>query len=111
MPSIILTQRRAYSSDIIIDPIDSRFLFSPAANANFLVSVNNMLSTCQFGCEYTFLDSYKISALSLSGSTLTFTLIHPLSLALDLTRVSVTLNNKVCFGLSGSINSLTCNLP
>jgi len=54
-PEIGIYQDRGYSSNILFNPINEKFLFSPSAGPQVIVKVNGLQSVCRNNCSYTFL--------------------------------------------------------
>lgn len=53
-PTVSATTRRDYSSNIIFDPIDFRFLTIPSSASNIQITTNGIPSVCIGNCQYSF---------------------------------------------------------
>lgn len=53
-PSIVVNTRRNYSSNVLFNPIDYRFLSLPSSTANVIVKTNGVPSICTGDCSYAF---------------------------------------------------------
>jgi hypothetical protein len=79
---------------------------------NVRVTVSGIPSACNADCTYTFLNNVPtITALSLSGYKLSFTINDPSSLNPPLNDLTIILNNQKCTNLIGTFSSFTCDLP
>jgi len=54
-PSITFSTRREYSTNLLVDPIDYRWMKTYSDKANVMVKVNGIDSACNTDCRYTFL--------------------------------------------------------
>ena len=71
---------------------------------------NDIPAVCTGSCGYIFNGYTEITALSYSGTTLSFTLNDPLLEAFTASDVSVSVGGKICSGVAGAISSLTCTM-
>ena len=53
-PTITTFVRRNFSSNVVFDPVDYRFLNTASKNASVLVSVNSIPAICARNCSYSF---------------------------------------------------------
>jgi hypothetical protein len=114
-PQLFFTEIRAYSSNLLVDPIDYPFLSMPSPQANVLVTVNGLPSVCTGNCIYSFLtNSPTLTADSISGSILTLSLTDPSNIGYSLNDVSVVFNNQPCTIINAAtspISNFQCQLP
>ena len=107
--SVTTSTRRYYSSNIIFDPVDYRFLNTQAASANVLVKTNGIPSICNGTCGYTFDTFSEITSLSLSGSQITLALSDIKSKAFTVSDVSIQVAGRPCvIDPATSLSSLSC---
>ena len=55
-PTITTTRRRSFTSNVVFDPVDYRFLNTASRNATVMVTVNSIPAICTNNCTYTFLN-------------------------------------------------------
>jgi hypothetical protein len=82
--------------------------------ANVRVTVSGIPSACNADCTYEFLPDASvptITAATLTGYTLSFTLLGTGSLTSTLKDFTITLDNQPCTNLVGTLASFTCTLP
>ena len=109
--SISAATRRAYSSNIVFDPVDYRFLNTYASQANVIVSTNGVPSICTGACGYTFDTLSEITSLSKSGDTLSFSLSDPTSIGFTASDVTVSVSGQPCAVDGGSTPAaMTCTM-
>ena len=84
-----------------------------SSSGNLRVTVNDMPSVCVNDCTYQFITSVpEVNAFSLTGNTISITLSNTASLTTSsLQDISVTLDNQLCTGVTGTLSSFTCILP
>lgn len=111
----MLTELRAYSPNILANPIDFTYLTTPSDKPNILVTVNGLLSVCTGDCSYTFIiNPPQLTAASISTSILTLNLTDPSMLGYPLTDVTITLDGQPCTIIdpsNSSIDNFQCRLP
>jgi len=96
-PQISFFETRAYSPNVIFNPVDERFLFMTSNSTNVIVTVNSLKSVCLTNCVYTFLTSTPtVSAQTLSGSTVQISLTNPLSTSYTTAMLKVKVDGQVC---------------
>lgn len=81
---------------------------------NVRVTVSGIPSACNADCTYEFLPDASvptISAVTLTGYTLSFTLTGTGSLTSTMKDFTITLDNQPCTNLVGTLASFTCTLP
>jgi hypothetical protein len=111
-PTIETTTRRPYSSNLFVDPVDYRWMKTHSSKPTVQVTVNGIPSACNTDCSYTFIDSVPaLTALSMTGNTVSISLSDPSSLNAALDKLTVTIDNKPCISLTGTMASFTCTLP
>lgn len=110
-PTVSFTIRRPYSSSITFSPVDFRFLSSTGTKANVLVKTNGIPALCSGNCEYTFFDKFRITSLSLSGTTLSLVISNPTSIAVTQSSVTILVQGLPCT-ITGTfdLSALACTL-
>ncbi len=53
-PTATFHETRKYSSNLLYNPVDENFMFTPSAGPNVLVTVNDLMGVCESDCSYTF---------------------------------------------------------
>jgi hypothetical protein len=111
-PTIVVNTRRNYSPNVLFNPVDYRFLNTQSNSPNVMVSTNGVPSICTGSCSYTF-DLYsEVTALSISGTVLSFAISDPTSKGFTASQVSVTVQGLPCVvDTTKPISGLTCQLP
>lgn len=79
-PTVNHTVLRNFSSSIVFEPIDYRFLTTPSEKPSVLVNVNQIPAVCISNCSYSFLSLFEIVSMSLSNFTLHLTISNPNSI-------------------------------
>lgn len=102
--------RRNYSSNLIFDPIDYRFLNTYSNKINVQVKTNDIPAICNSSCSYSF-DTYsEILELGRTGTQLTLSLSNPYNI-FKLANVTVKVQDRPCtIDQSGNLTSFRCNL-
>jgi hypothetical protein len=112
MPSIIVRTRRNYSSNVLFNPIDYRFLSVPSNTANVIVKTNGVPSICTGDCSYVFGLYSEVTSLSINGTVLSLAISDPTSQGFIASDVKVTVQGKTCtVDITKPISALTCQLP
>lgn len=57
-PVVITRTIREYSTSIVFEPVDYRFLNTVSDSPNVLVNVNEIPAVCLANCSYSFLDLF-----------------------------------------------------
>ena len=110
-PTISVRVERAYSNNIEFNPVDYRFLNTPANSANIHVMTNGVPSVCLGDCSYNFNSYTEITSLSRSGSTLSLALSDPQSLNFTISDVKITVQGHLCrINPSSTISSISCTM-
>lgn len=112
-PTIEGTTRRAYSPNLVFDPIDYRHLHTDSNSINVLVTTNGVPSVCTGSCAYSFNTYTEVTSLSYSGSgtTLNFALSDPTTINFAPTSVSVSVGGQPCNVDGGStLAAMTCTM-
>lgn len=113
-PTVVVTTRRNYNSNLFVDPIDYRWMYSYASKPNVRVTVNGIPSACNIDCGYDFVSGVpKVTSATLSGYTLSLVLTDPAGLNANLTKVTVALDGQICkiVDLTQTMTSFSCLLP
>lgn len=113
-PQVTAQELRAYSSDLLVNPIDFPFLSTPAPIPNVLVNVNSVPSVCIGNCGYTFLtNSPQLTAATISGPTVTLSLTDPSAINYQLTDVTIKIGGQPCTitNTAAPISNFQCQLP
>lgn len=113
-PQVTAAEIRAYSSDLLVNPIDFPFLSTPASQPNVLITVNSVPSVCMSNCGYTFLtNAPQLTAATISGPTVTLSLTDPSNIGYMLTDVTISIGGQPCTitNTSASVGSFQCQLP
>lgn len=111
-PTVRASTRRQYSSNLLVDPVDYRWMRTYADKPTVQVTVNGIVSACNANCEYTFIESVPtLTALSTTGNTVSISLSDPQNLNSPLINLTVTIDSKPCTALTGTMASFTCELP
>lgn len=111
-PQAVAATRRNFSTNLFVDPIDYRWMRTYSNKPNVRVTVNDIPSACNNDCTYTFVsDVPTITALSLSGSSLSIEITSSAPISAGLNDISVTLDGQLCANLTGTVNSFACDLP
>ena len=110
MPTTVYSTVKPFSSNIVFSPVDYRFTNTADAGINVQVLTNGVPAICTGTCGYTFNGYTEITALSYSGTTLSFALSDPLLEAFTAADVTVSVGGKVCSGVAGAIGALTCTM-
>jgi hypothetical protein len=101
--------RRYYSSSIIFDPVDYRFLNTLSNTINVQVTTNGVPSICNGSCSYTFETNSEITALSYTGSTLSLALNDTKSLNFGINNITISVRGQPCNIIPGStISAISC---
>lgn len=108
-PTVSVNILRPYSTSITF-VVDYNFVHTYTNNINVLVTVNKIPSVCLTNCSYTFIDATKITALSLTGSTINFAISNPKSLSFTYSDITVTANGMPCTVSQGPLSGLSCSL-
>jgi hypothetical protein len=110
-PTIIAAQKKAYSSRLVFSPIDYRFLNTHSSSINVQVNTNGVPAACTGDCSYTFNTFTEITALSYSGSMLTFGISDPTSANFAKGLISVSVGGLNCpLNSGGTLSALSCAL-
>jgi hypothetical protein len=111
-PNVTLTVRRPYSTAIIFDPVDYRFLNTFTSQPNVLVSTNGIPAICTGNCGYEFFEKLKITSLSQNGTTLSMVLTPiPANLTVNVSSLTITVQGLPCtISSSSTLSALTCTL-
>ena len=113
-PQVTAVEVRAYSTDLLVNPIDFPFLSTPASQTNVLVTVNSVPSVCIGNCGYTFLtNSPQLTAATISGPAVTLSLTDPSNIAYQLTDVAIKIGGQRCAitNPAAPIDNFQCDLP
>lgn len=113
-PQITAVEVRAYSTDLLVNPIDFPFLSTPASMPNVLVTVNSVPSVCLGNCGYNFLtNSPELIAATISGPTVTLSLTDPGIINYQLSDVTIKIGGQPCTitNLAAPISNFQCQLP
>lgn len=112
LPTILVNTKRNYSSNVLFNPIDYRFLSIPSNTPNVIVKTNGIPSICTGDCSYSFALYSEVTSLSLSGTVLSFAISDPTLKILTANDVKVTVQGKTCtVDTNTPISALTCQLP
>ena len=71
---------------------------------------NGVPAVCTGSCGFTFNIYSEITALSYSGTTLSFAMNDPLLKNFTAVDLSVKIGGKICSGVAGPISDLTCTM-
>ena len=109
-PTATATTRRSYSTNLLFDPIDYRFLNTYSSKINVQVKTNGVPAICNSSCSYSF-DTYsEIVALGLTGNQLSLSLSNPSNL-FSLANVAVKVQGRPCtIDPSGNLTSFRCSI-
>jgi hypothetical protein len=111
-PTLIWRTRRNYSSHVLFNPVDYRFLSTPSADPSVVVYTNGAPSVCAGNCAYNFALYSEVTSLSRNGTVLDFAISDPTSLNFTASQVRVTVQGQACIvDTSKPISGLTCQLP
>ena len=114
-PEFNITRLQSGSTNLLIEPINSEYLFTSSDKPQVLVNVNGIVATCQTNCSFYF--TPVIPTLTNAALTPTNTLNLTLSYngtnssAFNLKDYSVSVDGINCSPLSGSITNINCVLP
>lgn len=104
--------KRQYSINLFVDPVDYRWMRTPSNKPTVQVTVNGIPSACNADCQYTFEDSVPaLTSISMTGNIVSIGLSDPSSINAALEKLTVTIDNKPCNSLTGTMTSFTCSLP
>lgn len=114
VPTATFIELRAYSPNLLVNPIDFNYLSTDAAKANVLVSVNNLQGACVGNCEYTFIINEPVlTALSRANSLLDIQLSTANTLPYTLADTTIIFDGQKCsiVNVAASPSSFQCQLP
>ena len=112
-PTIPVTVRRAFSTNLVFEPIDYRFLNMDSSNINVMVSTNGVPSLCTGNCSYSFVNYAEITSLSYSGtgSTLNFALSDPTTKNFPFSTITVTVGGQPCtLNAGNNLAQMSCTM-
>lgn len=110
-PTIVLTVRRSYSSRILFESVDYRFLNTASNQLSVLVKTNGVPAVCTGTCRYTFNDVSTVTSLSLTGTTLSFSIANQANLTIGVSSITVLVQGNPCkVDLTSSASALRCTL-
>jgi hypothetical protein len=110
------TVLRNFSSHVVFESIDYRFLRTPESKPTVDVKVNNIPAVCLNYCGYDFTNESKILSISVNGPQLVMTISNPLAIYLELSRLtvmaaSIGISCSLISSANASVIYLTCLLP
>jgi len=113
-PTITATTRRHYSPNLAFDPLDYRYLNTPANDISVLVTTNGIPAICNGTCSYAFVTSCEVSSLSVTGSVLTLALhnLDPTNVVYTVDDISVSVGGLACTidPSATTIDTVSCQL-
>jgi len=102
---------RNYSSNLLVDPIDYRWMYTYSNQPNVLVTVNGILAVGKGNSSYVFINQIPVlTVLLLNGNILNIELTDPQLLNANLSQISVTVGNENCINIIGIMTNFTCQL-
>jgi hypothetical protein len=116
-PTIVAANRREYSTNSFVNPIDYRWMKTYSNKPSVLVTVKGIPSACNADCSYEFKTDTaipKLTSLSLAGDAVTIGLTDPTdlaSLASPFSLFKITIDQQPCQNLNGLLSTVTCTLP
>ena len=121
-PQLFNNVIRNYSTNVVFEPVDYRFLHTASSLPNVLVSVNQIPAVCLTNCTYQFLKLFKIASLSLNQSILYIQIANltaltyiPLPPNLDINQLVIKADDISCSMIANLSNltafSFACQLP
>ena len=114
-PEFTVVELQAGSTNLMIEPINSEFLFTLSDKPQVLVNANGIQAVCQTNCSFSFtpiLPTITSNTLTPSNS-LNVTLAYngTNSNAFNIRDFSISLAGVDCLSISGSITNINCVLP
>ncbi len=110
-PTIASITRRNFSSNLLFDPVDYRFLHTYSSSINVQVSTNGIPSVCTGTCSYSFGTYTEITALSYTNAVLSLALSDPTPLNFPVSAITISVGGQPCSVVpSSTLASLTCNM-
>jgi hypothetical protein len=111
-PRIAFVESRGYSSNIIFNPVNEKFLFMSSPKPNIIVTVNSIQSVCLIDCTYTFLSNIPtVNAQSLTGSIVQIGITNPTATAYTTSMLNIKIDGQPCQIITGgTFSSFTCQL-
>lgn len=108
-PNLIFAIRRPYSTNILAEPVDARFLSVASSAPSILVETNGLKAVCLTNCLYNFTDVVKVASMNLTLTGLSLSLISP---SMNLSSISITVQGQACtLSVGSNYQNISCNLP
>lgn len=89
-PTVTSINRRNYSSNLLVEPVDYRYLQTDASGINVHVKTNDIPSICTGNCAYSFNTYTEITTLSKAADVLTVALSDPTTVNFALNTITIT---------------------
>ena len=109
-PTVTSVNRRAYSTNLLVEPVDYRYLQTDASSINVHVKTNDVPSVCTGNCAYAFNTYTEMTTLSRAADVLTVALSDPTTANFALNTITITVGGQACSGVTGSLAAITCNM-
>lgn len=113
-PEIEITRVQAGSTDLMVEPLNSEYLFMAADKPQVIATVKGIQSVCGSDCSFEFSNNIPTltgANLDYNSARLILSVTYPNATGIDLSSITVTIDDTPCTGLVGSIYNFNCTLP